>query len=103
MSGIHRRHRPATAAKPLRDVNNVNIGLARAAQIEPEQRWAVLAGRLDQRLVGTDSSPTSAPAAASVGSRSTPPQPRRARHRRDRTGAARRHRRNHPRDPSRPS
>lgn len=56
-----------TADKPLRDVNNVNIGQAGAAQIEPEQRWAVLASRLDQRLVGQGDWPALAQLIAHLG------------------------------------
>jgi hypothetical protein len=40
----------ATAATQSCEVNKVKIRMADVAQIEPEQRWAVLAGRLDQRL-----------------------------------------------------
>jgi hypothetical protein len=38
------------AAKPLHGVNEVNRRLADAPPIGPEQRWAALAGQLDQRL-----------------------------------------------------
>ena len=37
------------ATKPLREV--VKIRMAGAVQMEPQQRWAVLAGELDQRLL----------------------------------------------------
>jgi DNA primase catalytic core len=39
------------AAKPLHSVNEVKKRLADAAPIRPEQRWAALAGQLDQRLL----------------------------------------------------
>jgi DNA primase catalytic core len=39
------------AIKPLHGVNNVKTRLIGAAQIGPEQRWAALAGQLDQRLL----------------------------------------------------
>jgi DNA primase catalytic core len=43
---------PRRAAKePLQGVNEVKARLIGAAQIRPEQRWAALAGQLDQRLV----------------------------------------------------
>jgi DNA primase catalytic core len=43
---------PRRAAKePLQGVNEVKTRLIGAAQIRPEQRWAALAGQLDQRLV----------------------------------------------------
>jgi hypothetical protein len=43
---------PRRAAKePLQAVNEVKTRLIGAAQIRPEQRWAALAGQLDQRLV----------------------------------------------------
>jgi DNA primase len=54
------------ATKPLRDVNKVKIRMADAAQIEPEQRWAVLAGRLDQRLVKQGDWPALAPVRQTV-------------------------------------
>jgi hypothetical protein len=40
------------AATPLQGVNEVKRRLTEAADIPPEQRWAVLAGQLDQRLAG---------------------------------------------------
>ena len=39
------------AATPLQGVNDVKRRLTGAAQIPPEQRWAVLADQLDQRLL----------------------------------------------------
>ena len=39
------------AANPLHSVNDVKKRLAEAAAIGPEQRWATLAGQLDQRLL----------------------------------------------------
>src|SRR5829696_2510372 len=39
------------ATKPLHGVNEVKKHLAEAAPIGPEQRWAGLAGQLDQRLL----------------------------------------------------
>jgi DNA primase len=39
------------AANPLHSVNDVKRRLAGAAPIGPEQRWAALAGQLDQRLL----------------------------------------------------
>jgi DNA primase len=39
------------ATKPLHGVNDVKKQLAEAAPIGPEQRWAGLAGQLDQRLL----------------------------------------------------
>jgi DNA primase catalytic core len=39
------------AANPLHSVNQVKKRLAEAAAIGPEQRWAPLAGQLDQRLL----------------------------------------------------
>ena len=39
------------AANPLHSVNDVKRRLAEAAPIGPEQRWAALAGQLDQRLL----------------------------------------------------
>src|SRR5829696_4475880 len=39
------------AAKPLQGVNEVKRRLAGAAPIRPVQRWAALAGQLDQRLL----------------------------------------------------
>jgi hypothetical protein len=39
------------AANPLQGVNEVKKRLAEAAPIGPEQRWAALAGQLDQRLL----------------------------------------------------
>ena len=39
------------ATKPLQGVNDVKKRLAEAAPIRPEQRWAALAGQLDQRLL----------------------------------------------------
>ena len=39
------------ATKPLQGVNDIKKRLAEAAPIGPEQRWAALAGQLDQRLV----------------------------------------------------
>jgi len=39
------------AANPLQGVNEVKKRLAGAAPIRPEQRWAALAGQLDQRLL----------------------------------------------------
>ena len=39
------------ATKPLQGVNEVKRRLTGAAQIRPEQRWAALAGQLDQRLL----------------------------------------------------
>jgi DNA primase catalytic core len=39
------------ATKPLQGVNEVKRRLTGAAQFLPEQRWASLAGRLDQRLL----------------------------------------------------
>ena len=39
------------AAKPLQSVNDVKKRLTEAAPIRPEQRWAALAGQLDQRLL----------------------------------------------------
>ena len=39
------------ATKPLQGVNDVKRRLTEAAQIRPEQRWAALAGQLDQRLL----------------------------------------------------
>ena len=39
------------AIKPLQGVNDVKRRLTGAAQIRPEQRWAALAGQLDQRLL----------------------------------------------------
>jgi DNA primase len=43
---------PRRAAKePLQGVNDVKRRLAGAAPIGPEQRWAALAGQLDQRLL----------------------------------------------------
>ena len=39
------------ATKPLQGVNEVKKRLAEAAPIRPEQRWAALAGQLDQRLL----------------------------------------------------
>jgi DNA primase catalytic core len=39
------------AAKPLQGVNEVKKRLAGAAPIRPVQRWAALAGQLDQRLL----------------------------------------------------
>ena len=43
---------PRRAAKePLQGVNEVKTRLIGAAQIRPAQRWAALAGQLDQRLV----------------------------------------------------
>jgi DNA primase catalytic core len=39
------------AAKPLHGVNDVKSRLTGAAQLGLEQRWAVLAGQLDQRLL----------------------------------------------------
>jgi DNA primase len=39
------------ATKPLQAVNDVKTRLTGAAQIPPEQRWAVLADQLDQRLL----------------------------------------------------
>ena len=38
-------------ANPLHSVNDVKRRLAEAAPIGPEQRWAALAGQLDQRLL----------------------------------------------------
>jgi DNA primase catalytic core len=38
------------AANPLQGVNDIKKRLAEAAPIGPEQRWAALAGQLDQRL-----------------------------------------------------
>jgi DNA primase len=40
-----------SAGTPLQAVNEVKRRLTEAAQIPPEQRWAVLAGQLDQRLL----------------------------------------------------
>jgi DNA primase catalytic core len=39
------------ATKPLQGINNIKTRLTEAAQIPPEQRWAVLANQLDQRLL----------------------------------------------------
>jgi hypothetical protein len=39
------------ATKHLQAVNDVKTRLTGAAQIPPEQRWAALAGQLDQRLL----------------------------------------------------
>ena len=39
------------ATKPLQGVNDVKRRLTGAAPIRPEQRWAALAGQLDQRLL----------------------------------------------------
>jgi DNA primase len=39
------------ATKPLRSVNDVKRRMTGAAQFLPEQRWAALAGQLDQRLL----------------------------------------------------
>jgi DNA primase len=39
------------AANPLQGINEVKRRLAEAAPIRPEQRWAALAGQLDQRLL----------------------------------------------------
>ena len=39
------------AAKPMQGINEVKKRLVDAPPIEPEQRWAALAGQLDQRLV----------------------------------------------------
>jgi DNA primase len=39
------------ATKPLHSVNEVKKRLTGAAPIRPEQRWAALAGQLDQRLL----------------------------------------------------
>jgi hypothetical protein len=39
------------AANPLHSVSEVKKRLAEAAPIGPEQRWAALAGQLDQRLL----------------------------------------------------
>jgi DNA primase catalytic core len=39
------------AAKPLQGINEVKKRLTEAAPIRPEQRWAALAGQLDQRLL----------------------------------------------------
>ena len=45
-------HRPpAGRDQPLQGVNEVKKRLTGAAQIRPEQRWAALAGQLDQRLL----------------------------------------------------
>jgi DNA primase catalytic core len=38
-------------AKPLQAVTDLKRRITGAAQVPPEQRWAVLAGRLDQRLL----------------------------------------------------
>jgi DNA primase catalytic core len=45
------------AANPLHGVNEVKRRLAEAAPIGPEQRWAALAGQLDQRLLRQDDWP----------------------------------------------
>jgi hypothetical protein len=39
------------ATKPLQGINDVKRRISAAGQIEPEQRWAVLAGRVDPRLL----------------------------------------------------
>ena len=39
------------ATKPLQGVNDVKRRLAESAAIQPEQRWASLAGQVDQRLL----------------------------------------------------
>jgi DNA primase catalytic core len=39
------------ATEPLREVNKVKIRIVGAAQMQPQQRWAMLAGELDQRLL----------------------------------------------------
>jgi hypothetical protein len=39
------------AKRPLQGVNDIKKRLAEAAAIRPEQRWAALAGQLDQRLL----------------------------------------------------
>jgi DNA primase catalytic core len=40
----------SAARKPLQGVNDVEVRLARAARVLPQQRWAALAGQLDPRL-----------------------------------------------------
>ena len=42
---------PQAATNPLQSLNDVKKRLTAAAQIRPEQRWAALAGQLDQRLL----------------------------------------------------
>jgi DNA primase len=54
------------AAHPLQGVNEVKKRLTAAAPIRPEQRWAALAGQLDQRLLRQGDWPTLAQLMQSV-------------------------------------